>query len=197
MTLGFYFNERACSGCRACQTACKDRNDLAAGELYRHVGTYQTGTFPNATMYHYSKTCNHCDDPACVAACPTGAMYKADDGTVQHDDELCIGCGSCANSCPYEVPIVKEAEKLAGKCDSCKPFRDAGLNPVCVDACNMRALEFGDVDELSAKHEGEGQLVGELVRDMPILPSSEQTGPNTLINPKPAALADDFVEVLL
>lgn len=196
MSLGFYFNERACSGCRACQTACKDRNDLEVGQLFRHVRTFQTGTFPNATMYHYSATCNHCDSPACVANCPTGAMQKADDGTVQHDDELCIGCGSCANSCPYEVPVVFEDKKIAGKCDACKPFRDRGLNPVCVDACNMRALEFGDIDELRAKHEGDA-MVTELVSDLPILASSAETNPNTIINPKEAALAADFTEVLL
>ena len=180
MSLGFYFNERACSGCRACQTACKDRNNLEVGELFRHVRTFQTGTFPAATMYHYSATCNHCESPACVDMCPTGAMQKGDDGTVQHDDELCIGCGSCANSCPYEVPVMFEEEKIAGKCD----------------ACNMRALEFGDVDELRAKHEGDA-MVTELVRDLPILASSAETGPNTIINPKEAALAEDFAEVLL
>lgn len=197
MSLGFYFNERACSGCRACQTACKDRNDLQVGQLYRHVTTFQTGAFPNATMYHYSATCNHCETPACAEACPTGAMQKGDDGTVQHDDAACIGCQSCVEACPYRVPVLLENAGIVGKCDACKPFRDRGLNPVCVDACNMRALEFGDIDELRAKHEGGGGLVGSLVSDLPILPSSEQTGPNMLINPKPAALEESFTQVLL
>lgn len=197
MSLGFYFNERACSGCRACQTACKDRNDLQVGQLYRHVTTFQTGAFPNATMYHYSATCNHCEAPACIEACPTGAMQKGDDGTVQHDDAACIGCQSCVEACPYRVPVLLENAGIVGKCDACKPFRDRGLNPVCVDACNMRALEFGDVDELRAKHESDGGLTGSLVSDLPILPSSEQTGPNTLVNPKPAALEETFTQVLL
>lgn len=197
MSLGFYFNERACSGCRACQTACKDRNDLLVGQLYRRVTTFQTGAYPNATMYHYSATCNHCEKPACFAACPTGAMQKCEDGTVQHDDEACIGCQACVEACPYEVPVYLEDKKISGKCDACKPFRDRGLNPVCVDACNMRALEFGDLDELRAKHEGEGSLVGQLTGDLPVLPSSEQTGPNVLINPKPAALNEEFKLVIL
>lgn len=196
MSLGFYFNERACSGCRACQTACKDRNDLEVGQLFREVRTYQTGTYPNAAMYHYSATCNHCERPLCVANCPTEAMHKAEDGTVQHDDEACIGCGTCVQSCPYEVPILLEDKQIAGKCDACKAFRDRGLNPVCVDACNMRALEFGDLDELRAKHEGD-PMVTELVYDLPILPSSDTTGPNTLINPKASALNEEFQEVLL
>ena len=74
MSLGFYFNQRACSGCKACQTACKDRNDLAVGELFRKVTTFKSGTCPNATMYHFAATCNHCTNPACVAACPTSSM---------------------------------------------------------------------------------------------------------------------------
>lgn len=189
--LGFYFNEAACSGCRACQVACKDRNDLPVGIFYRHVTSYQTGTFPNGAIYHHSATCNHCEMPACVANCPTGAMQKADDGTVVHNDSDCIGCETCARSCPYEVPTLFEDKGIVGKCDSCKAFRDAGQNPVCVDACCMRALDFGDLDELSAKY-GDN-----LVRDMPYLPSSETTNPSTLIAPKQCALSDDFSEAYL
>ncbi len=189
--LGFYFDQSRCSGCRACQTACKDRNDLPVGELFRHVTTYQSGTYPSATMYHYSATCNHCENPACVAACPVGAMYVDEDTTVQHDDEKCIGCGACVATCPYQVPLIDEDMGVARKCDACKPYRNAGENPVCVDACNMRCLEFGDVDELRERH-GEG-----LVSDLPILPSSDLTSPATLITPKTAALEEEFEEVLL
>lgn len=191
MTLGFYYNQSACSGCRACQTACKDRNDLKVGELFRHVTTYQTGTYPNATVYHYSATCNHCENPACVASCPTAAMHVADDGTVQHDDDVCIGCRMCALSCPYGVPQYIEEERIVRKCDACKSFRDAGQNPVCADACNMRCLDFGDLDELRAKY-GEGY-----VHELPILPSADVTHPSTLVEPKRAALNEDFKQMLL
>lgn len=196
MALGFYYNQDACSGCRACQVACKDRNDLPVGITYRRVATYQTGTFPAASLYHYASTCNHCEAPACVTNCPTGAMQKDEDGTVQHDDNACIGCGSCVKNCPYEVPVLLESD-IAGKCDSCKAFRDRGLNPVCVDACNMRALDFGDLDELRAKYEGKGIVAAELVSDLPILPDSGETSPNMIINPKAAALSEDFKEAIL
>lgn len=189
--LGFYFNEAACSGCRACQVACKDRNDLPVGIFYRHVTSYQTGTYPQASIYHHSATCNHCASPACVANCPTGAMQKADDGTVVHDDSACVGCQTCVRSCPYAVPQFFEEAAVVGKCDSCRSQRDAGNNPVCVDACCMRALDFGDLDALATKY-GQG-----LVRDMPYLPSSDETNPSTLILPKAAALATDFAEALL
>jgi anaerobic dimethyl sulfoxide reductase subunit B (iron-sulfur subunit) len=113
------------------------------------------------------------------------------EGTVQHDDELCIGCGNCVKSCPYEVPVLLADKGIAGKCDACKPFRDAGKNPVCVDACVMRCLDFGDTDELRQKYGGD------LVDELPILPSANTTAPNTLIMPKQAALATDFKEVMI
>jgi anaerobic dimethyl sulfoxide reductase subunit B (iron-sulfur subunit) len=118
-------------------------------------------------------------------------MQKSDDGTVQLDDELCIGDGNCVKSCPYEVPVLLENEGIAGKCDACLPFRGAGKNPVCVDACVMRCLDFGDVDELREKYGSD------LVNALPILPSPDTTGSNTLIRVKEAALNPDFREVVL
>ena len=190
MTLGFYFNMTACSGCRACQTACKDRNNLPVGYLFRHVTSYQTGEYPEARMYHYAATCNHCTNAACVANCPVGAMYVGDDGTIQHDDETCIGCATCVESCPYQVPVLREDLGIAAKCDACKPFRDAGGNPVCVDACVLRALDFGDVDELRAKYGDDA------VTAIPVHPDGG-TDPNTIITPKEVAENEDYLEVLL
>ncbi len=107
--MGFYFNQKKCVGCRTCQVACKDKNDLEVGELFRHVTSYQAGKYPNAMLYHYAATCNHCMDPACVAACPNGAMYvDEEDGTVQHDDTKCLGCQYCVEACPYSVPVYIE-----------------------------------------------------------------------------------------
>ena len=175
----FYFDAETCIGCKTCQVACKDRNRLELGQLYRIVHSYEFGEYPNAVIWHYSATCNHCETPACVANCPTGAMHKDEsDGTVQHDDELCIGCEACVKSCPYGIPQLLEGKSITGKCDACKPFVDAGKNPVCVDACVMRCLDFGDVEELEAKY-GSG-----LTRDLPVLPPSSDTGPSTLIGAK-------------
>lgn len=183
--LGFYFNGENCIGCRTCQIACKDKNDLPLGVLYRKVNTYETGAFPTPGYYHHTSTCNHCTDPACEAVCPSGAMFIADDGTVQHDDELCIGCKSCVNACPYGVPQYFEELEIVGKCDMCADRRANGLNPACVDACAMRVLEFGYIDELQAAHP-------DAVRDLPILPDSSQTGPSTLISPRACALEKDY-----
>ena len=191
--LGFYFNQDNCVGCRACQMACKDRNDLEVGYFFRHVTSFETGAYPRVGLYHYAATCNHCASPACVVVCPQGAMYiDVGDGTVQHDDTLCIGCQQCAKACPYGVPVYIESQEIVRKCDSCKPLRDAGGNPVCVDACNMRVLEFGDLDELAAAHPGE-----DLVCDLPVLPDSSATTPSLLVNPRAFALEEDYRDVMV
>lgn len=177
--LGFYYDAEMCTGCKTCQVACKDKNRLDVGTIFRKVTDYEIGEYPDARWYHLSIACNHCEHPACVAACPTGAMYIADDGTVLHDDALCDGCQNCVNICPYGQPKFIEEKGIVGKCDSCYAIRHAGGNPVCVDACPLRALEFGDLDELRAKHEGE-----ELTNALPILPDPELTNPSLLIHPK-------------
>ncbi|MBR5474133.1 MAG: 4Fe-4S binding protein, partial [Lachnospiraceae bacterium] len=96
---GFYFDMTRCIGCRTCQIACKDRWSIqAAGLRTRRVETYEVGDYPNARIYHLSVSCNHCSNPACMRSCPSGAMFKAEDGTMRYDESLCIGCGSCVNA---------------------------------------------------------------------------------------------------
>ena len=189
MSSGFYFDMTRCTGCRACQVACKDKNRLNVGLLFRYVRTYETGSFPNVGMYNYAGTCNHCENPACASACPVGAMYKAEDGTVIHDDDMCIGCRACMNVCPYGVPQYDEARSIVRKCDACASLRAKGQNPACVDACPGRALDFGDKDELIAKYGAE------LVTDLPILPDSGKTLSNTLIKAKACAFEEDYREL--
>lgn len=190
MSLGFYFDMSRCMGCRTCQVACKDRFGLElAGPIPRRVETYEGGTYPNACLFNTSISCNHCESPACVANCPTGAMFKSEDGTVQHDDDICIGCKTCMASCPYGAPQWADELQLIVKCDTCKALREAGMNPVCVDACIMRAIDFGDMDELKAKYGSD------LVSEAPCMPSASDTTPNLVIKPREAGLASTFAEV--
>ncbi len=187
----FYFNMPICVGCHACQIACRDRNDLMnPGEIFRKVDTFEGGKFPNPWFYPLSIACNHCANPACVAACASGAMYKDEEtGLVLHDDELCIGCGTCTEACPYQEPILieKEGKTVAAKCDGCYTLTSKGMNPVCVDACGMRALEFGELEDLMAKYP-------DAVCDLECLPISDITGPSLLITPSPEAVSEDWVQ---
>lgn len=177
--LGFYFDQRYCSGCRTCQIACKDVNDLDVGTLFREVSSFECGTYPNALIVHSSLACNHCESPACVAKCPTGAMYVDEaTGLVLHDDEECIACESCVKACPYGAPVLVESMRVVRKCDGCVKLRENGEEPACVASCVMRCLHFGDMDELKEKYGSDG-----LVNEMPYLPSAE-TAPSLLIKPK-------------
>ena len=184
MAVAFYFDMTSCIGCKACQMACKDKNDLAVGTLFRNVKGYEVGSYPTPGVFYMSATCNHCGNPACVANCPTGAMYQNEDGVVLHDDEMCIGCGTCVNSCPYSVPKLLEDKGIAGKCDTCIGIRANGGQPQCVAACPMRALDFGDLAEMQKKYPDAVTL-----DQLAIMPESD-TVPSTLVKPKKIVSAD-------
>ncbi len=188
---GFYFDMALCMGCRTCQVACKDRNGLETGTIYRRVETYEVGAYPTATAYQLSRTCNHCENPECVRVCPVGAMHvDEEDGTVQHDDETCIGCESCVKACPYGVPQYRPDFEISGKCDACLPLRQAGEENACVAACPLRAIEFGDIEELRARHP-------EAVDAIAVLPDPSQTAPSVAIGAKPAALEAGFTQIVI
>ncbi|RSK23937.1 dimethylsulfoxide reductase subunit B [Bacillus sp. HMF5848] len=150
---GFYYNSVICTGCKGCQIACKDKNDLKVGVLFRRVYSFEGGRYPKTWGYYLSLSCNHCAEPKCAQNCPTGAIYKREsDGLVVQDREKCIGCKTCIWSCPYEGPQYIEEERKVGKCDGCADLVDEGQNPVCVDSCPMRAIEFGEIAELRKKY---------------------------------------------
>ena len=140
----------------------------------------------SAFVYHVSLGCQHCNDPACVQVCPTGAMHKdAETGLVSVDAGKCIGCGYCAMACPYNVPTVDRTLGHSVKCDGCAERVAEGKNPMCVDACPLRALEFGPLEDIS----GMGDIA-----DIAPLPSAHYTGPNLYIKATPDAQPADARE---
>ena len=187
---GFYFDSTRCTGCKTCEMACKDYKDLPATIAFRKVYDYEGGSWTDAGdgvyttdtfAYHVSLACNHCAMPACMAKCPSGAIEKdGKTGLVHIDQEKCTGVGACVTSCPYNVPALDDAKK-AQKCDGCRAQLDEGLGPVCVEACPVRALEWGDPAELAARHPG-------VVRSILPLPPEDATWPNLFILPSPAAV---------
>ena len=109
------------------------------------------GTFSqDAFAYHVSISCNHCNNPVCTRVCPTGAMHKDELGLVWPDATKCIGCGYCTMACPYHAPHIDARLKRSSKCDGCRDRLVDGEQPVCVEACPLRALEFGLTSDLSA-----------------------------------------------
>ncbi|MBU2611434.1 MAG: dimethylsulfoxide reductase subunit B [Chloroflexi bacterium] len=180
----FYFDSSACTGCKVCQVACQDKNDLPAGLLWRRVFTYGGGSWikqgetmapNNLFAYSVSTACQHCENPVCANVCPTAAISKRADGIVVIDAEKCIGCRYCQWACPYGAPQLNEEAKVMTKCDFCYDLQDQGLNPACVDACVMRCLDFGDLEELRQRY-------GNLDAIEP-LPTGDITKPALVITP--------------
>ena len=188
---GFYFDSTRCVNCKTCMVACKKKNNLPLDVAYRKVDTYVTGDYPNARMYHFSHACNHCADPACVKACPTGAMYRDEqDGTTQHDDDICIGCGSCVIACPYGAPTVVKETGISMKCNACIDTRGEDGMPTCVAACGTRALEFGEYDDLVAAHPN-------AVNKIACMASGDITNPTILIQANGCAFNDEYEQLLM
>ncbi|MGI6591148.1 MAG: DMSO/selenate family reductase complex B subunit [Eggerthellaceae bacterium] len=188
---GFYFDDTRCTGCRTCTMACKDYHDNPDGVAYRKVYDVEGGTWTergdgiyttDCFMYHISLGCQHCSDPACTKACPTQAMHKdLETGIVSVDASKCIGCGYCVMACPYNVPTVDRTVGHSVKCDGCIDRVKQGLNPICVDACPLRALDFGPVTEMANKH------LDALSRQLQPMPDPSITMPNTLIKSSEAS----------
>lgn len=180
---GFAFLGDYCSGCKTCMLACKDRFDLATNIAYRKVYEMgggetildESGMIRSTVFgYYVSVSCNHCADPACTKVCPTGAMNKDEDtGLVTVDTHRCIGCGYCAMSCPYKCPTVDREKGHSVKCTGCIDRVVKGENPVCVDACPQRALDFGEISALRDTY-------GDIDEIAP-LPEARFTHPNLAI----------------
>lgn len=151
MQLGFIHNNVDCIGCRACEIACKDKNGLPPGPRFRRVQYIEGGEFPNVFAYKVNMSCNHCALPACLPTCPTGAIFKRqDNGVVDIDSTLCIGCRRCEAACPYGAPQFDPTAGIIKKCNFCIDELEAGRKPYCVMACMMRVLDFGPVDQIDS-----------------------------------------------
>ena len=160
---GFFVNNDACSGCKTCQVACKDRHDTRAGVHWRRVyevtagGWQQQGAawVPAVAAYYLSVSCFHCQTPVCAQQCSTDAIWKRADGIVFIDDSKCTQCHKCENDCPYGAIRWDADANAVRKCDFCAEDLDAGLPPACVAACPARALDYGEYEELKRRYGSE------------------------------------------
>ncbi|EEZ6796556.1 TPA: dimethylsulfoxide reductase subunit B [Shigella sonnei] len=180
---GFFIDSSRCTGCKTCELACKDFKDLGPEVSFRRIYEYAGGDWQedngvwhqNVFAYYLSISCNHCDDPACTKVCPSGAMHKREDGFVVVDEDVCIGCRYCHMACPYGAPQYNAEKGHMTKCDGCYSRVAEGKQPICVESCPLRALEFGPIEELRQKH-------GTLAAVAP-LPRAHFTKPNIVIKP--------------
>jgi Fe-S-cluster-containing dehydrogenase component/DMSO reductase anchor subunit len=173
---GFEVDLDACTGCKACVTACHSLNGLDDDESWRSVGFLQ-GAGKVAFQQTVTTACHHCVDPACLNGCPVDA-YEKDriTGIVAHLDDQCIGCGYCTLTCPYEVPRFNEARGIVRKCDMCRGRLAVGEAPACVQACPNGAIRISIVSKADARTRAE--VDGAAV--VPGAPASSLTVPTTV-----------------
>ena len=151
MNYGFVINNRTCIGCHACSVACKSENDVPLGVSRTWVKYVEKGEFPNTRRLFQVTRCNHCANPPCVRICPVTAMYQRNDGIVEFDPEVCIGCKACMQACPYDAIYIDPETNSAAKCHYCSHRTDIGLEPACVVVCPTHSIIAGDLNNPNSK----------------------------------------------
>ncbi|HVR21602.1 MAG TPA: DmsC/YnfH family molybdoenzyme membrane anchor subunit, partial [Polyangiaceae bacterium] len=175
--LAFQVDLDACSGCKACVTACHHLNGLDddEGETWRSVGLLHGGSAMEPVQQTVTTACHHCLEPACMKGCPVNA-YEKDPvtGIVKHLDDQCIGCQYCTLTCPYEVPQYSKKRGIVRKCDMCSDRLAVGEAPACVQACPNEAISIRVVDTAQVLEDAQGEAF------LPGAPAPTLTVPTTL-----------------
>jgi formate dehydrogenase iron-sulfur subunit len=170
---GFFTDTSVCIGCKACEVACKEWNQLPenedelgflgqsldnTGELngsnWRHVQFIDN--VPDQTIAEgngkafllMSDVCKHCKHASCLEVCPTGAIIRTEFDTVFIQEDVCNGCRDCIAACPYDVIDMDEERDVARKCTLCYDRLQGGMEPACAKACPTDSIQFGPLDEL-------------------------------------------------
>jgi len=144
-------DQTRCIGCHACSTACKSENLVPLSVHRTYVKYADVGVFPQARRAMQVTRCNQCEAPPCADACPTGAMYQRQDGIVDFDKAICIGCKACIAACPYDAIFINPQDHSAEKCNFCAHRIDVGLEPACVVICPTEAIFIGDLNDPSSR----------------------------------------------
>lgn len=167
--VGFLTDATICIGCKACEVACKQWNQLpadAAGGAFeltgfsydntvdlgattwRHVAFVERSDSTGMAWLMVSDVCKHCVHAGCLDACPTGAIMRTEFGTVVIQDDICNGCGYCVPACPFGVPQLDHHDGGSHKCTLCYDRLLGGLAPACATACPTGSIRFGSVEQL-------------------------------------------------
>jgi len=168
-TVAKLIDTTTCIGCKACEVACQEWNDLPP-EPTTQTGTYQTLPATTANFWNLIRfsehddesgmlrwlmrkdQCMHCAEPGCLIACPApGAIVQYANGIVDFQQDHCIGCGYCITGCPFDVPRLSPETKKVYKCSLCSDRTAVGLEPECIKTCPTSCLTFGEREELIRK----------------------------------------------
>ncbi len=172
----FLTDSTLCIGCKACEVACKEWNELTEDGLdfsglsydntrtlgastWRHVKFVENtpeaglgGNSPELNSWAFSSdVCKHCENAGCLEACPTGALVRTEFGGVFLQPDVCNGCAYCIVACPFGVVAKNEEDGRAFKCTFCYDRQKAGLVPACAKACPTESIQFGELDEMREK----------------------------------------------
>lgn len=180
--LSMLIDTSTCIGCKACEVACVEWNDLRIEPETHRRALHSYQTLPDLTPAYWNlirfnevevggrlmmlmrkDMCLHCAEPGCLMACPAeGAILKLRNGIIDFQQDRCIGCGYCMTGCPFNIPRLDPRTERVYKCTMCVDRVEAGLGPACVKACPTGCLEFGEKAEMRAHAE---QRVGQLKED--------------------------------
>ena len=167
MPQGFFTDSTLCIGCKACEVACKEWNEVPAdgyvwtGRSYDNTGSLGHSTYRHVKFIEHvenglprwdfsSDVCKHCERAGCLEACPTGSIVRTEFGGVYVQPDVCNGCGYCVVSCPFGVIDRRPEDGRAFKCTFCYDRQKAGLKPACATACPTESIQYGDLDVLRA-----------------------------------------------
>ena len=167
--LGLVIDLDTCVGCHACAVSCKEWNtgghsapltDTApysahpSGVWFNRIHSFEVGDGENGRTVYFPKSCLHCEQPACVEVCPTGASYKrVEDGIVLVNADTCIGCKLCSWACPYGAREFDDDAGVMKKCTMCidriynENLEAEDRVPACVSTCPANARHFGDLGD--------------------------------------------------
>jgi formate dehydrogenase beta subunit len=164
-TVSKYIDTSTCIGCKACEVACQEWNDLAPVPT-QQTGSYQTLPTLHAQFWNLIRfderevdgrfawlmrkdQCMHCEEPGCLEACPApGAIVQYENGIVDVNPAACIGCGYCEKGCPFDVPRFQARTGKMAKCTLCIDRVGVGIEPACIKACPTKCLQFGTKDDM-------------------------------------------------